>query len=109
MISTYKPTLMTPNHLLGLEMFSRKLCHFSWIEVRLTSLWLPRLSSLPFLEMDVIFAFVQSSRTSPDCHNFYKMIGSDFAVALARSLSPQKCIPSGLMGLCLSIFFLNVP
>lgn len=105
MTSTYKSTLMNTDCFLGFEMFSRKLCHFFWIEVRLTSLWLRQLFSLHFLKIGVISAFVQSSRTSPDCHELSQIIGSNLAMALATSLSPQKCIPWGCMDLCLSSLF----
>ena len=48
---------------------------FPGTEVRLTGLYFPRSSFLPFLKMEVMFPFFQSPGTSPDRHLFFKYDG----------------------------------
>lgn len=43
-------------------------------EGKLSGLWLPRSSFLPFLKMGLTFVFLQPLGTSPDLHDLSKMI-----------------------------------
>jgi len=63
---------------------------FSRMEVRLTGLYFPGSSFLPFLKIGVTLAFHQSSGTSPVLQDLSKMMESASAMTSASSLSTLK-------------------
>jgi len=90
--------LTTPDNLIffqldGDDILNKLPHHLSREEVRITCLYLPRSSFLPFLRIGVIMAFFQSSGTCPILHNLSKMIESGSAITSASFLSAHGCIP----------------
>jgi len=72
---------------------------FPGTEVKLTSLYFPRSSFLPFLKMGVMFLFFQSLRASPDSHDFSILMVSGLATSPSTSLSTLRCMSSVPIGL----------
>ena len=69
-------------------------------EGRLTALYFPGSSFLPFLKMGVMFPLFQSVGTSLDCNDFSNMMDSGLATSSASWLGTRGCTSSGRMDLC---------
>lgn len=74
------------------EMASKKICSMTFLgtKVRLSGLMLPGSSFLRFPKMDVMFAFLQPSGTSTNCHGLSKMLQKGLTIKFTASLAPSE-------------------